>query len=200
MQENIERTNFNNTFTLVAMGVFFIMSLYLAWLIVRPRIEPTTNVMPSQVKTNNFENNQLGYKFNYPSTWKELKKGDKELSSGLTGGIKRSMPIAIAGVRVMKIKDKGNPESFLDDLDKGMKKSFNDFKKVDQKIVNISGIQAFRYIYTFKSSNKISIKQMQQIVLKDGKVYYFVFHSGAQGFDRIKGEIEQIANSFALTN
>jgi hypothetical protein len=194
-----ERSNYINSLTLALIGSFLIIGLYVAWLIVRPAGNVSTSeIAAGQSQSKVYKNDQNGFEFSYPSNWLEFKGDTSGLGEGLSGGIKRVKPAVVGGVRVTGSSDKANIETTPQVLDGEMAKSFKQFKKISQEFVNVGQYKALRYTYTFKSANNITVKQMQQIVVKGNKVFYLIFHSSITGFDKAQPEINEIADSFKL--
>src|SRR3989338_2118565 len=71
-------------------------------------------------------------------------------------------------------------------------------KSEGEDTVEINGIVSYKVIFSPRTKNEISIKQMQVYMLKDNTAYILTFTSEEKNFDNYMNKVDEIINSFTI--
>jgi len=71
-------------------------------------------------------------------------------------------------------------------------------KSEGEDTVEINGIVSYKVIFSPRTKNEISIKQMQIYMLKDNTAYILTFTSEEKNFDNYMNKVDEIINSFTI--
>lgn len=141
-----------------------------------------------------------GFSVKYPAAWRPLATDD---SAGKEGAFvfaaRRQSPPAFVGVTIQSTEPSGVGLSQIGTiLDKKMRDQFAGFRKLGQRELNIDGMKALQYDFSFIDERKAKVRERLVVIIGRNSVYHLAAWAPAAVFDRVNAEIDGIIASFAV--